>query len=524
MNRSYLLRDSSIRRMNKFRRLHLYSISNGGVFSKRLICGVATRSRDSDISTKEEVDTTIWTQEGEFSTDRSIEGDCTSEIEDRLKDSKRQGITLHFLEERDEKTLSKRLLALSQSNKMRSARELYLSMEALNLTPDAHACNSLLSCLLRNGSLPDALEMFDILCTRDMATGHTYTLVLKTIATSNGYDAAITMFNNLERDNSSKGKLDAIVYNTMISVCAKAKDWVETEKLWRKLSKNSIKGTSLTYDLLISTFVQCNCAELAIEAYHESIRFGFESSEATMKAIIATCSQEGHWELAVIVLRKMLDRGIKPNLIAFNSVINCLGKAGHCELAFRVYQTLCSSCLQPDMYTWYALLSALYRSSMYFEVIELFQCIKMEANLELDAHVYNVALLACRKQGMWAQALQLLWEMESRDIEVHVQSYNHVIFACEEAGEVKVSFQVYRHMVQQGCNGDDFTYVSLIRCSISGSLWDEFLEILKVLLSLSTCRGIEFRCLSSLKIEQKIYYICNIHCVFLKIIVYETAN
>jgi pentatricopeptide repeat protein len=58
----------------------------------------------------------------------------------------------------------------------------------------------------------------------------------------------------------------------------------------------------------------------------------------------------------------------------------------------------------------------------------------MKVNVKLDAHVYNVALMACRKQGMWAQAMQLLWEMESCNTEVLVQSYNHVIFACEEAG------------------------------------------------------------------------------------------
>lgn len=516
MNRSCPFRNSSIRRGNKFHRLRLSPMSNCGVFSRGLICSVATCFSDSDMSTEEDLDTTIWIPEGEFAIDRSIQGSCSTEIEDRPQaDSKHNDIALHFLEERDEKTLSKRLVALSRSNKTRSARELYLSMEALNLTPDAYACNSLLSCLLRNGSLPDALEMFDKMSERDMSTGHTYTLVLKAVAANEGYDAAITMFNQLERDDSSKGKLDAIVYNTMISACAKAKDWVETEKLWRKLHKNSIKGTSLTYDLLISTFVQCNCAELAIEAYHESIQFGFESSEATMKAIIATCSQEGNWELAVIVLRKMLGRGIKPNIIAFNSVINCLGKSGRCELAFRVYQTLRSSGLQPDMYTWYALLSALYKSSKYFEVIELFQWVKMEAKVELDSYVYNVALLACQKQGMWAQALQLLWEMESCKIEIPIQSYNHVIFACEEAGEVKVAFQVYRHMVQQGCNGDDFTYTSLIRCSIFGSLWDEFLEILKVLLSLSSCRGIEFRCHSYVKIAQKFYHTVTKRCVFL---------
>lgn len=498
MNRNCPFRNCSIRRRNKFHRLRLFLMSSGSVFSRGLICNVATCFLDSDISTKEdfffegstkeELHTPIL--EGEFAIDRSIEENCSTEIEDRSQaDSKHNDITLHFLEERDEKTLSKRLVALSRSNKKRSAFELYLSMEASNLIPDAYACNSLLSCLLRNSSLPDALGVFDKMSKRDMATAHTYTLVLKAIARNKGSDAAITMFNKLERDESSKGKLDAIVYNTMISVCAKAKDWVETEKLWIKLHKNSIKGTSLTYELLISTFVQCKCTDLALEAYHESIRFGFESSEANMKAVIATCTQEGNWESAVVVLGNMLERGIKPNLIAFNSVINCLGKAEKSELAFRVYQTLCSSGLQPDMYTWYALISALYRSSKYLEVIELFQWVKRKAKVELDSHVYNVALLACRKQGMWAQALQLLWEMESGEIEVPIQSYNHVISTCEKAGEVKVAFQVYQHMVQQGCNGDDFTYMSVIRCSISGSLWNEFLEALKVLLSLSSCHN-----------------------------------
>ncbi|KAJ4767465.1 Pentatricopeptide repeat (PPR) superfamily protein [Rhynchospora pubera] len=472
----------SIRRKNKLRRLGSSPMPNHGSICSfdGLMCKVASCVPISDISTKEKLDTTIWSHEIKFCSNVPIKQSCSTEKESKSQaDSKRKDVTLHFLEETDEKTLSKRLVALSRSNKTRSAFELYLSMEAFNLTPDAHACNSLLSCLLRNGSLPDALEVFDKMSRRNIATGHTFTLVIKAIGKNKGYDAAISLFNKLERDDGAKGKLDAIVYNTMFSIYAKSKDCVEAEKLWRELGKNSIKGTQLTYDLLISTFVQCNCADLAVEAYHESIQFGFEPSEATMKAIIATCTQEGNWEVALVVLRKMLDRGIKPNLIAFNSVINCLGKACQPDLAFSVYRTLNLSGLQPDMYTWYSLLSALYRSNRYLEVIKLFQWVKREAKLELDSHVYNVALLACQKQGLWAQALQLLWDMEKCEVEVSTQSYNHVIFACEDGGEVEVAFEVYRHMVQLGCYGDDFTFMSLIRCSISGSLWDEFLEILK---------------------------------------------
>jgi hypothetical protein len=58
------------------------------------------------------------------------------------------------------------------------------------------------------------------MCTRDMATGHTYTLVQKETIVQ-----------------TSKGKLDAIVYNTMISVYAKAKDWLKL----RNCGENSEK-------------------------------------------------------------------------------------------------------------------------------------------------------------------------------------------------------------------------------------------------------------------------------------------
>ncbi|RRT72327.1 hypothetical protein B296_00031844 [Ensete ventricosum] len=386
---------------------------------------------------------------------------------------------LLFLEEQDEELLSKRILILSRVNKVKSALEMFTSMTASGLRPNAHACNSLLSSLVRNGSHNDALKMFEIMNKKGMATSHTFSLVLKAVASAQGCNSALEMFKAMEEEDISK-TFDVIVYNTMISICGKSRNWIETERTWRKLRQNALRSTMITYELLVSIFVQCGQPELAVDAYYDMIQSGLEPSEDILKAILSSCTKEGKWDLGLNIFQKMLDSGIKPNMIAFNSMINCLGKAGKDDLAFKVYYLLKSVGHKPDGYTWSALLCALYRSNRYADAIQLFEGIKTEQYVDLNAHLYNMALMSCQRLGLWERSLQLLWQMEKSGIQMSTTSYNHVISACELAREPKVALQVYRHMIQQKCAPDTFTYLSLIRSCIWGSLWTEIEEIMEV--------------------------------------------
>lgn len=409
---------------------------------------------------------------------RSVPSASVSEPVDKFE---HEGSRLHFLEERDEELLSRRLMKLSQSNKVRSAIELFDSMLASGLQPNSHACNSLLASFVRRGSSVDAMKMYEFMKGKGLATGHTYTLILKAVARTQGYISALQMFSEIEECNESRETLDVIVYNTMISACGRAKDWRQVEKLWGGLAENSLSGTLMTYDLLVSTFVQCGQSELAVEAYEEMLRNGLDPSEDIMKAIIASCTKEGRWEFALATFRRMLSAGMKPNIIVFNSVINSLGKAGEDELAFRMYHLLTSSGLEPDQYTWSALLSALYRSGRCWDALELFQGIKSKHPSVLNSHLYNIALMSCERLGQWEHALQLLWVMEKSGLQISAVSYNHVIRACEVACEPKVALKVYRRMTHERCSPDTFTHLSVIRACIWGSLWDEVEDILEVL-------------------------------------------
>ncbi|CAN8255099.1 unnamed protein product [Cochlearia groenlandica] len=398
----------------------------------------------------------------------------TESREERLAENR-----IHFLEERNEGTLSKRLLKLSRLGKVTSAFELFDSMRMSGLLPNPHSCNSFLSCLLRNGDFHKAFTVFEFMMVKGNATGHTYSLYLKTVAEVKGCDSALSIFRELEKDPKHKSCFDVILYNTVISLCGRINNSYETEIIWRVMKGDGHIGTKITYSLLISIFVRCGRSELALDAYHEMINNQIHPREDAMSAMISACTKEEKWNLSIEIFQSIITNGIKPNLVACNTLINSLGKAGKVRLAFKVYGVLKSLGHKPDEYTWNALLTALYRANRYADVLKLFDMIRSENLCCLNEHLYKTAMMSCQKLGSWEKAVKLLYEMECCGLTVSTSSYNLVISACEKSRESKVALQVYEHMAQRDCDPDTFTYLSLVRSCIWGSLWDEVKDILK---------------------------------------------
>ncbi|CAH8363067.1 unnamed protein product [Eruca vesicaria subsp. sativa] len=402
-----------------------------------------------------------------------------TELEEKPEADSRSRI--HFLEERDEEMLSKRLLKLSRLDKLRSASELFDSMRLSGLQPNPHACNSFLSCLLRTGNLQKIFTVFDFMRKKNNLTGHTYSLLLKAVSELKGCDSALRMFRELEKDPKHKSHFDVVVYNTVVSLCGRVNNVYETERVWRVMQSEGLIGTEVTYSLLVSIFVRCGRSELALDAYDEMIHNNISPREDAMHAMISACTKEERWRLALKIFESMLKRGMKPNLVACNTLINSLGKAGKVGLVFKVYSVAAKSLgHKPDEYTWNALLTGLYKANRYEDVLQLFDMVRSESLCCLNEYLYNTALMSCQKLGSWEKAVKLLYEMEvSSGVTVSTSSYNLVISACEKSRQSKVALQVYDHMVQRGCDADTFTYLSLIRSCIWGSLWGEVKDILK---------------------------------------------
>ncbi|GJV92678.1 hypothetical protein Tco_1540491 [Tanacetum coccineum] len=92
---------------------------------------------------------------------------------------------LQFLEERNEKNLSWRLLKLSRGNK---------SMKSY-----------------------------------DRTSGHIYNLILQRVAKARGSKAAFGLFEELVSDDEHKKKVDKVLFNMMLTLCRDEIDWIKSE-------------------------------------------------------------------------------------------------------------------------------------------------------------------------------------------------------------------------------------------------------------------------------------------------------
>ncbi|KAE9605008.1 putative tetratricopeptide-like helical domain-containing protein [Lupinus albus] len=383
-----------------------------------------------------------------------------------------------FLEEMDVNVLSNRILALSRSNKIRSAMEYFISMELYGLCPNIHACNSLITSLMRNGWFDESLKVFNFTRTRKITTGHTYSLILMAHVKARGCDSALKFFRELESECDSEKDFDAVVYNTVISICRKVENWDEIVRVWRIMKANGCSGTNVTYRLLVNSFVHCGQSQLALYAYHEMIQNGFEPNSITMNAMISVCAKEGKHDAALSIFQKMLSGRLKPNLIACNALINSLGRAGELQMAFRVYDTMKSLDHKPDVYTFNALISSLNRANRHHDALQVFDMIETDQSSQFNIHLYNTVLMSCSKLHLWDRAIEILWQMEASGLSDLTVSYNLVIRTCELARKPKTALQVYEHMVHQKCSPNMFTCLSIIRCCVRGQLWEELEEIL----------------------------------------------
>ncbi|KAG2389909.1 Pentatricopeptide repeat-containing protein [Vigna angularis] len=325
-------------------------------------------------------------------------------VETTLSASEGTGLIMEqgaiFLEEMDVNVLSNRIVVLSRTNKIRSAMEYFRSMELSGLSLNIHACNSLVSSLFRNGWYDDCLKVFNFTIAKGITTGHTYSLILMAHAKAHCCDSVLRLFRELESECDVEKDFDAIVYNTMISICRNVDNWYEIEKLWKSMKENGCAGTCVTYRLLINSFVRCDQSDLAFYAYLEMVQKGFEpDNNNILNAIIGVCAKEGKWDAALMscsklrlweraieILWQMEASGLSNLTMSYNLVIRTCELARKSSIALQVYKHMVHQKCSPNLFTYLSVVRCCVRGNLWENLEEI-----LNQNMP-NATLYNAAI------------------------------------------------------------------------------------------------------------------------------------
>jgi pentatricopeptide repeat protein len=150
---------------------------------------------------------------------------------------------------------------------------------------------------------------------------------------------------------------DADMVNTYLSIfLAKGKLSVAC-KLFEIFTNLGNKGTSYTYNSLMTSFVKKGYLKQVWAILHERGGQLCPNDVATYNLIIQGLGQMGKAEVASTIIDRLSKKGLYMDIVMYNTLINQLGKVGKVEEAGCLFEQIIRSGMKPDVVTFNTLIN-----------------------------------------------------------------------------------------------------------------------------------------------------------------------
>lgn len=169
--------------------------------------------------------------------------------------------------------------------------------------------------------------------------------------------AVFTMHRGQRVQGMGAKTFDADMVNTYLSIfLAKGKLSVAC-KLFEIFTNLGNKGTSYTYNSLMTSFVKKGYLKQVWAILHERGGQLCPNDVATYNLIIQGLGQMGKAEVASTIIDRLSKKGLYMDIVMYNTLINQLGKVGKVEEAGCLFEQIIRSGMKPDVVTFNTLIN-----------------------------------------------------------------------------------------------------------------------------------------------------------------------
>jgi len=169
--------------------------------------------------------------------------------------------------------------------------------------------------------------------------------------------AVFTMHRGQRVQGMGAKTFDADMINTYLSIfLAKGKLSVAC-KLFEIFTNLGNKGTSYTYNSLMTSFVKKGYLKQVWAILHERGGQLCPNDVATYNLIIQGLGQMGKAEVASTIIDRLSKKGVYMDIVMYNTLINQLGKVGKVEEAGCLFEQIIRSGMKPDVVTFNTLIN-----------------------------------------------------------------------------------------------------------------------------------------------------------------------
>ncbi|XP_078429721.1 pentatricopeptide repeat-containing protein At3g49740-like [Wolffia australiana] len=324
-----------------------------------------------------------------------------------------------------------------------------------------HVSNSLLAAYSSAGDPAKAHRLFSEISSPDV---YSHTTILSAYADSEELQLAIQLFERIPQK-------EAPLWNALITGSMKNGHGDKAVRLYQRMRQDGSSGDQYATASILSLCDSPPMSDLGMQIHAAGMKAGLDVGRpSVMNSLVSMYFNVGIIDDAVGLFSEASQLGI-ANEITYNAVISGLARSGRGEEAIAVFKLMLSgSCFRPTELTLVSVLSGCSSSSSGRQ----FHCLSIKTGLVGCAIVGNAAVGMYSRAGELVSAETVFEGIKNTDL----VSWNSLLSAYSQAGRHESGIKLYRAMEIAGLRSDEFTYGSLLGCSLSSDLVDAILSLL----------------------------------------------
>ncbi|CAK9029114.1 unnamed protein product [Durusdinium trenchii] len=245
---------------------------------------------------------------------------------------------------------------------------------------------------------------------------------------------------------------NVITYNSTVSVCQRALQWLQALGLLAALEETSLESDVITVSTTAS---------------------GFSSAE---------------WRLAVSMLERMEQSQLKANVVTYSAVMNTLATWLQ---AIQLFGAIEEQSVEPNEILCGSAIGVCESTSRWEQAVLLLERLE-ETGLQANSVVFRAVVGACGAAHQWQHSLEVLGKAQKAS-ETHVATYNAAISACGKAAAWEAALAVL-HVLRKTAQADVISFSAAINSCEKASQWQQALILMRTARSMRSTDAVLYSC------------------------------
>ncbi|XP_010544276.1 PREDICTED: pentatricopeptide repeat-containing protein At1g10910, chloroplastic isoform X2 [Tarenaya hassleriana] len=328
------------------------------------------------------------------------------------------------------------------------AIEIYDSIPDDSTKANVYICNSLLSCLVKNGKFESSIKLFDKMkrdgLTPDVITYNT--LLSGCIKVKNGYPKAMELMGELPHSGI---QMDSVMYGTVLAVCASNGLCDEAQSFFKQMKGAGHSPNIYHYSSLLNAYSSNGDYKKADELVDEMKFVGLVPNKVIMTTLLKVYIRGGLFDRSRELLAELEARGYAEDEMPYCLLMDGFSKAGMLEEARSIFAYMNGKGAKSDGYAHSIIISALCRSELFEEAKEL--ALDYEAKYgKCDLVMFNTMLCAYCRAGDMESVMRTMKKMDDLAISPDYNTFHILIkYFIKE----KLHVLAYRTMLDMHSKG-----------------------------------------------------------------------